>query len=144
MRTNLGDGLIVGLGISGFVLGARWLFSDASILWQVAVIIIGAVILAGVQMLIERYRAARADGKAIIDPTGSDTTLLHSPPMAWDNELLPNSEPVPLPPIEAAPAVAELPSECAAPSVPNASSVQSPEPLIGPEVAADHSAEKMV
>jgi hypothetical protein len=127
MRTNLVDGLIIGLGISVFVLSARWLFGDTLILWQIAVIGIGAIVLAGLQMVIERIRAARADRQTMVDPTPDDTTVLHSPRMAWNPDPPPSSDP--------APSAAEPP--------PTEEPLVPPTPIL-PEATAEHSQEKMV
>lgn len=140
MRTNLGDGLIVGLGISGVVLGARWLFGDAFILWQVALIIVGAVVLAGLQMTLERLRAPRTKRKAIIDPATSDPTLLHSPPMAWDPEPQPASQPAPRLPPGQDPVSADAPDAVPEPPSP----AQPDQAPILPEPGGEHSPEKMV
>lgn len=139
MRTNLVDGLIMGLGISGFVLGARWLFGDALILWQVAVIILGALVLAGMQMALEHFHSARTNRKAIIDPTTSDTTLLHSPRMAWDTDPPPTSEYVPALPTQTEPPAEQSPSSLPADDPPDP-----PNDPILPKPTAEHSPEKMV
>jgi hypothetical protein len=142
MRTNLVDGLIIGLGISVFVLSARWLFGDTLILWQIAVIGIGAVVLAGLQMVIERIRAARAHRQTMVDPAPDDTTVLHSPRMAWNADPPPSSDQAPSAE-ELVVAISE-PPPAAEPDSPPAAEPLVPPTQILPEATAEHSQEKMV
>jgi hypothetical protein len=136
MRTNLVDGLIIGLGISVFVLSARWLFGDTLILWQSAVIGIGAIVLAGLQVLIERIRAARTNRQTMIDPAPDDATVLHSPRMAWNADPPPNSDP--------APSSAERIGAISEPTLPPAAEPLAQQTQILPEPTTEHSPEKMV
>jgi type IV secretory pathway VirB10-like protein len=143
------DGLIIGLGISCFVLIARWLFADAPIFGQIVLIFIGAIVLGGMQMVLERFRAARINQKKAIDHTADDATLLHSPRMAWDTDPQPISEQIPpLPPLPPrvvlAPTATEHRTVTEAHSSSSADPHSSPQEPILPEPAAEHSQEKMV
>ncbi|GAB4112112.1 MAG: hypothetical protein Fur005_05520 [Roseiflexaceae bacterium] len=56
MRTNLVDGIIIGLGISLVILVARWFFGENQVLEQAVTIMLGGVVLAIIQLWIDRRR----------------------------------------------------------------------------------------
>jgi hypothetical protein len=137
MRTNWIDGLILGLGISIVVMAARWLFGDTQILWQAAIIVVGALLLSGLQVLLDRMRNPR-----YAVPTSNETTPdlaapVHSPPMTWETDRasvsvksLPTLEPPINPPSSVPPEATTTPHPAVEPDEPAEQAEHPPEKMV--------------
>ena len=92
MRTNLVDGTIFGVGISGIVLIVRWLFHDAQIMEQLGMIGLGAILLIAVQIFVDRRRTKPSQPvetpqfSAEADVALEQPAPLVTPPSPWTSE----------------------------------------------------------
>jgi hypothetical protein len=112
MRTNLVDGVIIGLGISLVILVARWFFGENQVLEQAVTIMLGGAVLAIIQLWIDRRRMNTPPPTPPIaneSAPAPPATPLATPRTPWATDLQAADPPAADPPAASAPATPTTP-----------------------------------